>query len=415
VVVALLVLAALSWPAYHFAWRQHVRRFQVIREGVLYRVAQPSQLGVDYMVRQRGVKTILNLRTEDERLRCGILALRSDTGPLESEYATTLGAKSLQWPMGPEAYWPWATPWHFEEFFHLMDDPENLPVVVHCVSGRHRTGTMSALFRLEYDRWPIERVLTEMYSFHFGQPVPLQEMNLRTYVPRPLPAAHQWPQLHAAWSNLCEGVALTDYQTLVVALRRRRNEVQINARLAEQLESGGVFALPLAVRVLDDPNDAVDSVAANAGAACLEQPDSSETDIAAAASLVADFGTEEQQQRLLTLIQAEIATPEPSPKYRAIVSGVASRYTMNRVPFMAALLNDERSMPGDGKVKLRYCDLAVVRLAAIVDERLLQGSPQTTPEEWEAARQLATARVQQCPPLLHLGRLQPPTSKNVVR
>ena len=60
--------------------------------------------------------------------------------------------------MGKEWCWPWFTPWQFDEFFKLLDDPANLPLAVHCMGGRHRTGTFSALYRLEYDGWPIERV-----------------------------------------------------------------------------------------------------------------------------------------------------------------------------------------------------------------------------------------------------------------
>lgn len=413
--VSLLVVGALAWPTYHLAWRQHVRRFQVVREGVLYRVAQPSQLGVNYMVRHRGVKTILNLRTEEDRLREGMLALRSSDGPLESEYTETLGAKSLQWPMGPEAYWPWATPWHFEEFFHLMDDPDNLPVAVHCVSGRHRTGTMSALFRLEYDRWPIDRVLAEMYSFRFGPPIPLQEMNLRTYVPRPLPAAHEWAELRDHWIDLCETRTPVDYQTLVVALRRSPDRASVHARLVEQLKSAGVFALPLAVRLLDSPIDPAGEVAATAALACLQQADASETDFASAAALVSDFGDPEQQQQLMAMLRAEIAAPQTTPKYRAMVCGIASRYTKNRVPFLTLLLDDERMWSTDEKAPLRYCDLAVVRLAAIADERFLHSAPLPTREEWNAARQSVTAWIQGHPPALELSRLQPPPSKNVVR
>ena len=67
------------------------------------------------------------------------------------------------------------------------------------MGGRHRTGTISALFRLEYDRWPVERVLAEMYSFKFGEGTPMQEYNLRTYLPRPHPN-------EAAWQTLRDGV-----------------------------------------------------------------------------------------------------------------------------------------------------------------------------------------------------------------
>ena len=155
--LALVVVLTAIWSAYHLLWRQHVKRFAVVRPGVLYRVAQPSELGIRYLVERYGVKTILNLRLEDDHLHRGVLALGVPSGDVESRFVADLGVKSVQWPMGREACWPWMTPWQFEEFFRLFDDPANLPVAVHCVSGRHRTGTIAALFRLEYDRWPIDR------------------------------------------------------------------------------------------------------------------------------------------------------------------------------------------------------------------------------------------------------------------
>jgi protein tyrosine/serine phosphatase len=66
--------------------------------------------------------------------------------------------------MGAEAFWPWFSPEQFEAFFELMDDPTNFPVAVHCIGGRHRTGTFVALYRLEYQRWNVEDAQREMYA-----------------------------------------------------------------------------------------------------------------------------------------------------------------------------------------------------------------------------------------------------------
>ncbi len=72
---------------------------------------------------------------------------------------------------GARSVLAWVSPWQFEEFYRLFDNPDNFPIAIHCVSGRHRTGTIAALFRLEYDRWSIDHVLSEMYSFSFGPPI----------------------------------------------------------------------------------------------------------------------------------------------------------------------------------------------------------------------------------------------------
>jgi protein tyrosine phosphatase (PTP) superfamily phosphohydrolase (DUF442 family) len=53
------------------------------------------------------------------------------------------------------------------EFLKLVNDPENQPVFVHCQGGRHRTGVMTAVYRMTHDNWNADRAYTEMKQFHF--------------------------------------------------------------------------------------------------------------------------------------------------------------------------------------------------------------------------------------------------------
>ncbi len=53
------------------------------------------------------------------------------------------------------------------QFFKIVNDPANQPVFVHCAGGRHRTGTMTALFRMTQDGWNADRAYGEMKQFHF--------------------------------------------------------------------------------------------------------------------------------------------------------------------------------------------------------------------------------------------------------
>jgi len=419
IVFALCALVAV--PLYHLLWRQHVKRFQVVRAGALYRVAQPSELGIRYLVQRHAIKTVLNLRLEDDHLRRGVLAVGSPTGDVESRFVEELGIRHMQWPMGREVCWPWVSPWQFEEFFRLFDDPANLPIAVHCVSGRHRTGTISALYRLEYDRWPIERVLTEMYSFSFGAPIPLQEANLRTYVPRPQPSAEEWQALRNAWSDLLSSTPPHDYAEMVRLLRANQQPDAVRQRLSEQLQQSAPFALPLAVRLIDTPDDTLTSAALAAALKCLASASDAVTqvetaashrpthvDLLSAATIVADFGSPEDQEQLLTMLRAGVRQANVSPEFQALVAGVSNRYTGNRVPFLAVLLDDTRAMPDSGATPLRYCDMAVAHLSAILDERLLNGASVPSLAEWEQARTQAKAWLAAHPAQIHISRLQPP-------
>jgi tyrosine-protein phosphatase SIW14 len=53
------------------------------------------------------------------------------------------------------------------EFLDIVNDPANQPVYVHCQGGRHRTGVMTAVYRMTEDSWSADRAYDEMKRFHF--------------------------------------------------------------------------------------------------------------------------------------------------------------------------------------------------------------------------------------------------------
>ena len=53
-------------------------------------------------------------------------------------------------------------------FLALVNDPANQPVYVHCMGGRHRTGVMTAIYRMTMDRWNSARAFAEMKRYKFG-------------------------------------------------------------------------------------------------------------------------------------------------------------------------------------------------------------------------------------------------------
>ena len=200
-----------------------------------------------------------------------------------------------------------------------------------------------------------------------------------------------------------------------------------------------IFALPLAVRLIDTADDPACPAAVKASVACLAQlsapppfqggdwggsqrtspqePPLHATfaDCMSAAALVADFGSPEEQENLLALLRTGVEQREPAPEFRAIVAGIANRYTGNRIPFLAVLLDDERTVPDTGCVSLRYCELAIVHLSAILDERLINVGSYPTAADWEQARKSAKAWLGGHPQVARTSRLVEPTGHNVLR
>jgi tyrosine-protein phosphatase SIW14 len=52
-------------------------------------------------------------------------------------------------------------------FLKLVNDPANWPVFVHCAGGRHRTGEMTAVYRIAHDSWTADQAWAEMKKYHY--------------------------------------------------------------------------------------------------------------------------------------------------------------------------------------------------------------------------------------------------------
>jgi tyrosine-protein phosphatase SIW14 len=81
------------------------------------------------------------------------------------------------------------------QFFEIVNNPANQPVYVHCAGGRHRTGTMTALYRMTFNGWTPAQAYSEMKQYRFeGFP---DHPVLRNYVYAYHPAAPKEPTVLA--------------------------------------------------------------------------------------------------------------------------------------------------------------------------------------------------------------------------
>jgi tyrosine-protein phosphatase SIW14 len=116
----------------------------------IYRGAQPK--GRDYgQLAALGVKTIVDLREDAKDYA------RSD--------AERAGLRYINLPMKEKSY-PRADA--AERFLQIVNDQANWPVFVHCAGGRHRTGVMTAVYRMSVDGWDINRAYQEMEQYDFS-------------------------------------------------------------------------------------------------------------------------------------------------------------------------------------------------------------------------------------------------------
>lgn len=116
----------------------------------LYRGAQPLN-GYAKKLGELGVKTVINLRGEDELSRT------------EQQEAETAGLKYFNIAM-PGLSAP--SDEQVSRVMAIIDNADNQPVFIHCKRGSDRTGTIAAVYRISHDGWNAERAISE--AKHYG-------------------------------------------------------------------------------------------------------------------------------------------------------------------------------------------------------------------------------------------------------
>ena len=126
----------------------NIENFGMLNENY-YRGSQPnaSQLAD---LKKLGVKTVIDLR--------------KDKVEKASEWARAAGLQYINIPLTTKRA---ATEEQTTYFLSLVNDPANWPVYVHCKGGRHRTGEMTAIYRVTQDGWTADQAYQEMKKYDF--------------------------------------------------------------------------------------------------------------------------------------------------------------------------------------------------------------------------------------------------------
>jgi uncharacterized protein (TIGR01244 family) len=127
-----------------------IDNFGRINEGY-YRGAQPD--GRDYAdLAALGVKTVIDLQADGDNQH-------------EEQLVRAAGMTFYRIPMTTRVE---PTSEQLALFRKLVNDSAHQPVYVHCAGGRHRTGVMTAVYRMENDGWTAEQAFREMKKYDFG-------------------------------------------------------------------------------------------------------------------------------------------------------------------------------------------------------------------------------------------------------
>src|SRR5215213_6582423 len=114
-----------------------------------YRGAQPKE--DEYgQLQALGIQTVIDLQEKPKGY--------------EKAAVESLGMRYVNIPMVDKAYpkEEWVN-----EFLRVVDAPSTGKFYVHCAGGRHRTGTIGAIYRFTQNHWTYDQAYKEMKDYDF--------------------------------------------------------------------------------------------------------------------------------------------------------------------------------------------------------------------------------------------------------
>jgi protein tyrosine/serine phosphatase len=154
----LTVAAIIGGPIGYVTYRNaNFRGFRAVEPGVLYRSGQMSQAGLERVIADYGIRTVITLRDPV------VSGKEPDWG--EEEFCCE---RDLKYYRIAPAHWespnggPAPADAGVQTFLRVIDNPANLPVLIHCFAGVHRTGAYLAVYRMEFNHWSNTQALDEL-------------------------------------------------------------------------------------------------------------------------------------------------------------------------------------------------------------------------------------------------------------
>jgi tyrosine-protein phosphatase SIW14 len=167
---AIAVAVALAPPAVAYrAQYLHQKRFREVDAGRLYRSGQMTANGFREAIDKFGIRTVVNLQHEEPDpllpnnwLGKGVIRERA--------LCEQLGVKYLL--ITPDVLPPGNTvetePEAVREWLRVLADEAHYPILLHCKAGLHRTGRLTAIYRMEKCGWDRGAALRELRANGYG-------------------------------------------------------------------------------------------------------------------------------------------------------------------------------------------------------------------------------------------------------
>lgn len=171
----------------------HAKRLREVTPGRFYRSGQMTADGLRQIVERYKIRTVINLQHENPD------PLMPDAWfgkphVRESEVCKQLKVKYvlLTPDILPQPNDLEKEPPAVAEFVKLLDDEKTYPLLLHCKAGLHRTGRLTAIYRMEKEGWGVGEAMRELRANGYGYGMASEADDfviqfVQNYKPRPKP------------------------------------------------------------------------------------------------------------------------------------------------------------------------------------------------------------------------------------
>lgn len=169
ILAALIVVIVVAPIVYFRCVYDTYKRLRIVDPGRVYRSGQMTAEGFVEAVERYGVRTIINV--QDDFPDPDITFSYWDRETIkESELCRQLGVRyvHLMPKLLPRHLVPQQRPPAIDHLLSILDDKSNYPVLIHCHAGLHRTGILTAIYRMEYQGWTQDQAFLDMKAQGFG-------------------------------------------------------------------------------------------------------------------------------------------------------------------------------------------------------------------------------------------------------
>jgi tyrosine-protein phosphatase SIW14 len=159
-------------PYVHFrATYNHERRLREVTAGRFYRCGQLTADGFREAFARYGIRTVINLEDENPDPMLPVSYYQAKPATPESEVCRHAGVRYvlINFDMPRRDVAAFERPKAVDQFLELLDDPSSYPILLHCKAGLHRTGRLTAVYRMEYERWPVADAMRELRANGYGE------------------------------------------------------------------------------------------------------------------------------------------------------------------------------------------------------------------------------------------------------